>query len=334
MTPLVTSLPTNILISCILYAEHPEAFAICKLFATLYKTGEVRAFFLPRYRYLIETGKFTLSLLNQTALRFMIADIGPISYYHAIPVFKSWNLLLFLRGLIPSNSSAALLFCTEVRKFDIYAHATPIIRRQVMESSGTKIIHWLEQRKKELTLIQKVKLNKDLLLMLPSRIRYLTGLQDLRVSSGLIQLNNIVGMLTCLRKLILRQNQLKELPNTLVHLQRLSVLDLDHNAFEIIPSVVYRLRNLNIFSIAHNQIRSIQKEVAHLQRMECIDFSYNGCSILPTALFSCRSLRVIIAQFNWIYVYPKLPKSAKIEIDLRGNPWSTYGSNRLPTLPE
>jgi hypothetical protein len=57
------------------------------------------------------------------------------SSYHIVSAFKSWNLLLFLRGLIPSNSGAALLFCTEVRKFDLYAHERPVERRKYLEIS-------------------------------------------------------------------------------------------------------------------------------------------------------------------------------------------------------
>jgi Leucine-rich repeat (LRR) protein len=234
--------------------------------------------------------------------------------------FTVLNKIIFLRNLIPYVLSAALPFYLEASKFNIYKRENLVIRLHYLKKSEDKIMQWLHVRRPQLVAVRKAEFTHSMRLI-PSELRYLNNLRELRISTGLVALNLNIGSLIHLTKLSLSNNALSDLPESFVYLQEITELRLDHNAFKEIPLVVCTLRKLRVFSLRHNQIKSFPAESRVWQDLTLIDFSHNQCTAMPESLSHCGSLRVIYAEYNRIRVCPKLKSYIAVKlIDLKGNP--------------
>ncbi len=66
-----------------------------------------------------------------------------------------------------------------------------------------------------------------------------------------------IGVLTHLKKLILRRSKLKNIPESLGRLNYLEVLDLSYNKFEEIPQIIGSLNSLKTLNFIHNKVLKV-----------------------------------------------------------------------------
>lgn len=92
--------------------------------------------------------------------------------------------------------------------------------------------------------------------------------------------------LTALTTLLLSHNQLTELPlKSIIHMPRLSLVDLSHNAFETIPSEFGSLTALKSLQLDHNKLTSLF-ELTKLKSLERLSAENNQLRCVSSFYFS------------------------------------------------
>lgn len=136
-----------------------------------------------------------------------------------------------------------------------------------------------------------------------------------------------------IKHLILKQHHISQLPANFAALQTglstsLSTLDLSHNHFSILPSVVCELRELKELHLDHNQISHIPEQISNLTKLESLYLQVNKLQSLPVCVCHLTALRSLNAEDNLIEVVP--PEICQLK-QLK----TLYlKSNRLTHLPQ
>jgi len=99
--------------------------------------------------------------------------------------------------------------------------------------------------------------------------------------------------------LILNNNKLIRMPESITFLNTLQILKLDNNQIRIVPKSIGNLRRLEIFSISRNNLISIPNTIGNLQStLRILNISYNKIKYLPTELGCLNKLTELQIQNN------------------------------------
>ncbi|MEI6747121.1 MAG: leucine-rich repeat domain-containing protein, partial [Methylococcaceae bacterium] len=133
-------------------------------------------------------------------------------------------------------------------------------------------------------------------------------------------LSSFIGQLAKLEQLILENNRLKELPNSLSKLSKLEWLKLGNNRLLTIPEVIGRISNLKVLCCEGNQIREVPEYICRLPNLVILNLDYNQIETLPdfTKLEKLRSLDVSNNKLT------EIPESLIRSLD-----WLTISDNYL-----
>ncbi|KAG0083857.1 hypothetical protein BGZ92_010413 [Podila epicladia] len=117
-------------------------------------------------------------------------------------------------------------------------------------------------------------------------------------------------------KLLLRRNNIQEIPpdiKVLTNLLELSLRDnllssvpVERNRFTTIPDCVFELKSLTILLLQKNRITTISPKVGQCTQLVSLNLSYNRLQYLPIELKECKSLQHLLLSVNTIQMLPAI----------------------------
>ncbi|XP_069108576.1 malignant fibrous histiocytoma-amplified sequence 1 homolog isoform X2 [Argopecten irradians] len=139
-----------------------------------------------------------------------------------------------------------------------------------------------------------------------------------------------VGSLTNLQYLKLKGNFLKNVSENITQCVRLQELDLSGamKLNSVIPEQILMLSELKVLNLSGNYFTELPKEVAGLKKLEKFIMRRNALLRLPDALFDLECLQTLELSDNYLYEIPPAIANLKniMHIDLQGN--------KLTSLPK
>jgi internalin A len=129
-------------------------------------------------------------------------------------------------------------------------------------------------------------------------------------------------------RLNLSGRQIKELPESIGQLTKLTSLALGMNELAILPESIGQLTNLTSLGLSSNQLTILSESIGQLTNLISLDISYNRLTTLPESIGQLSKLSALDLNFNQL---ARLPES----IGQLSNLISLYlNSNHLTILPE
>ncbi|KAL3289263.1 hypothetical protein HHI36_003693 [Cryptolaemus montrouzieri] len=144
-----------------------------------------------------------------------------------------------------------------------------------------------------LTKLRDLNLSENCLTTLPSEFSQMSNLQSLDISNNEFHKSSrknwdwLGGNLSkTLQSLILSNNELSFLPEHLIKLQNLNLLNVNHNRLENIPNGIGRLIKLKELRISHNLLKELPGSIQCLN-LQVLDISNNRFQDAPQELPGC-----------------------------------------------
>ncbi len=111
------------------------------------------------------------------------------------------------------------------------------------------------------------------------------------------------------------------LPEELVKLKEIIVLNLANNDYKRVPDVIQKLTKLSILDMSFNQLAEIPKWIGDLENLRELRLNNNQLYSLPSAIGSLTILRRLFLQSNSIHSLPfeilELQLLEEIHMDFR-----------------
>lgn len=99
-----------------------------------------------------------------------------------------------------------------------------------------------------------------------------------------------------MQELILTENFLIELPNSLGRMTRLNNLNVDRNALVALPSDIGNLTNLGVLSLRDNKLTKLPAELGNCVSLHVLDVSGNRLQYLPYSLVNLQLKAVWLSE--------------------------------------
>lgn len=110
------------------------------------------------------------------------------------------------------------------------------------------------------------------------------------------QISDNFGGNGTLRKFLINNNYLEKLPDDMVNLRGLTILDVRNNMIRKIPLTIYKLALLEYFDASHNRLKKIPSSIMHLTNLEHLDLSNNRIATIPE--FGIQNLEYLSLENN------------------------------------
>jgi len=170
---------------------------------------------------------------------------------------------------------------------------------QIIESHAEKIIKFIEKEiQKPIPLTDNIKPNENGYKCEEGEI---TQLSLSKCGFNIIPAR--IMKLKTLKKLFLRRNCLKELPNSIGMLSNLEMLDLRINELKELPRSIGLLSNLKYLNISSNELFSIPETIGNLESLTFLNLNNNKLRSIPESLGNLKQLKELKIKANfWITV--------------------------------
>ena len=112
--------------------------------------------------------------------------------------------------------------------------------------------------------------------------------------------NGFQTELSGLKKLSLRACNQTVLSETISVLKRLNTLNLEENAYEVIPKGLLKLRTVHTLNYSRNRIYDIPNRIGGMTGLKVLNLESNNLEYLPSELFSLKKLTVLNVSKNRI----------------------------------
>jgi Leucine-rich repeat (LRR) protein len=106
--------------------------------------------------------------------------------------------------------------------------------------------------------------------------------------------------LSQLQTLLLDNNSLTSLPESLGSLTLLKRLSVTHNALVELPASVCRLSSLQLLDVSSNKLQSLPLELGSCSALEELVLNQNCVAAIPVSLANCQGLKVLACDDNRI----------------------------------
>lgn len=147
------------------------------------------------------------------------------------------------------------------------------------------------------------------------------------IFKGLTKLPDAIKNLTFLKKLILRYNQIIELPNWIESLCALESLNLNVNNINNLPSTIGNLSHLKELLLWKNELQDLPDSICSLQSLKYLNLRLNQLKFLPYELGNLINLLDLNLHDNKLTEIPESISSLKL-LETLNLSW-----NLLTTLP-
>ncbi|WP_347070152.1 leucine-rich repeat domain-containing protein [Flavobacterium sp. WV_118_3] len=128
---------------------------------------------------------------------------------------------------------------------------------------------------------------------------------DLR-NQNLKELPESIGQFKNLRQLYLDNNQLTSLPDAIGDLPQLDLLTLRNNQLTSLPDTIGNLSTLTYIDLKNNQLTSLPDAIGKLTRLTNIDLESNQLKTLPDSICSLTRVYSFNAANNQLTQLPEL----------------------------
>lgn len=141
-----------------------------------------------------------------------------------------------------------------------------------------------------------------------------------------------VGLVN-VQELYLHNNQLEDIPPTIMDLQYLMILDCSSNRLRELPAQLGQLENLTMLNAADNQIEHLPNELSHLSRLRLLSLRKNKLHAAPSFLGKLYSLQLLSLAENALQAFTApVPALTRVRLlDLSFNLLSHITSAALPS---
>jgi len=99
-----------------------------------------------------------------------------------------------------------------------------------------------------------------------------------------------------MQELILTENFLVELPNSIGRMKRLNNLNVDRNALISLPPDIGNLTNLGVLSLRDNKLTKLPNELGNCAALHVLDVSGNRLQYLPYSLVNLQLKAVWLSE--------------------------------------
>jgi len=148
-------------------------------------------------------------------------------------------------------------------------------------------------------------INKCLLTSIPEEISNLVNLEELDLSTNLLNvLPNSLSKLTKLKTLCLHHNDFDYIPLVVTRIINLERLDMEFNFIKRIPESIRHLTKLKWLILKSNRIDNIPN-ISNLKLLYTLELSFNHITNIPNYLFQLKRLRNIFLDYNRITYIPE-----------------------------
>ena len=144
---------------------------------------------------------------------------------------------------------------------------------------------------------------------------------------GLSLVPNEIVLLTNLEVLDLSGNKLFDFPEELFQLEFLHTLSLNHNLLGEIPSEIQNLTKLKFLSLNNNRLKKLPSNIGNLMNLQSLQVNNNHLAALPQSIGKLNSLVLLSATGNRL---KKLPDSLG---NLNALECLYLSNNRINQLP-
>ena len=175
--------------------------------------------------------------------------------------------------------------------------------------------------------LEKLYLHWNEITSLPPEIGLLNNLEVLRLDKNkLTEIPPEIGLLTKLKTLLIGSNDYTELPPEIGKLRNLTVLSSTNGPLTYLPPEIGQLRNLTELKVYNTQLTSLPPEIGFLGKLEKLNLTrINSISALPESISYLVELRgLIVFSDNLIPYETTSQKDALISI-YSANPGNTLG---------
>lgn len=104
--------------------------------------------------------------------------------------------------------------------------------------------------------------------------------------------------MTSLEELVLNENEIENIPDTIGFLRNLMTLILDSNQLNQIPSSLGSCIKLRVLSLAENELKTIPDEIGHLTNLRVLNLNSNTLTHLPFSLTKISDLQALWLSEN------------------------------------
>ncbi|XP_002163374.1 leucine-rich repeat-containing protein 58 isoform X1 [Hydra vulgaris] len=118
-----------------------------------------------------------------------------------------------------------------------------------------------------------------------------------------------------IRKLVLRNNSLKELPSSISDLCNLQELDASSNQISWISGEIFCLKQINKLELRNNQLQTLPKEFENCSSLKILNLGGNLFTDIPPPIFNLKGLQKLFLGGNKIAVLPpQIEKLTRLEV--------------------
>ncbi|ETV65050.1 hypothetical protein, variant 1 [Aphanomyces astaci] len=132
---------------------------------------------------------------------------------------------------------------------------------------------------------------------------------------------------TQLVELHLSHNLVVTLPPGLANLNHVS-----YNQLTVVPDDLVRLYHLRILNLAYNKLHQLPGRLGFLQRLEHLDLSHNALRWLPTTCHHLVRVKFVSAAFNQLERRPPFFYDGSVYVDWSNNPFKASEVTSRPLL--
>ncbi|MEM7164233.1 MAG: leucine-rich repeat domain-containing protein [Planctomycetota bacterium] len=155
----------------------------------------------------------------------------------------------------------------------------------------------------QLTHIEELALSSDLV-ELPQEIAQLQRLRKLTVSGKLLSILNCIGQLSKLETLVIRDASLTSLPDTLADLAALHELELTECGLRDWPPVLSQMKQLQSLELRGNLLSEVDLSQAKLEALQYLGLAANELVEVPAGLDRMPQLSKVTLWENPIHEVP------------------------------
>lgn len=127
----------------------------------------------------------------------------------------------------------------------------------------------------------------------------------------LIALPNSISNLKSLKKLYVGQNKLTILPDSIIQLTSLQILDFRNNKLKTLPQAIGNLKSLKKLYLGQNQLTILPDSITNLELLQILDLGghimldCNNLTVLPESIGNLKSLQMLDLSNNKIESLPE-----------------------------
>lgn len=265
-------------------------------------------------------GKGEIEKLN--TLTYISLQSVPYGFYK-LQLLAKWirdqHLILFFNESTKQNhefNEAAKLFLVGIKNLGVTEQARHM-----------RI--WLNEHSPVCLVIERLNLSNQKISEIPLEIGHFSHLKELILSDNdLRHLPNSLANLTNLIHLNLTYNKFYTLPDAIGNLSYLQELFMETNDLESLPDSIRNLTQLIKLNLNNNNIKKLPDSFEPLIKLESLSLNLNRLKNLPDSIKSLQQLKQLHLYSNRLAALPDLSFLRNLKIlDIRDNAYLIWTNN-------